>query len=66
MKRFDLMFGVNVRGTYCCSQACVPYLKDSARAGRNPHILNLAPPLAMRPKWRSRRLAGRLPVSLSG
>ena len=51
MKRFDLMFGVNVRGTYCCSQACVPYLKDSARAGRNPHILNLAPPLAMRPKW---------------
>ncbi len=32
MKRFDLMFGVNVRGTYCCSQACIPYLKDSAKA----------------------------------
>ena len=42
MKRFDLMFGVNVRGTYCCSQACIPYLKRSAKAGRNPHILNLA------------------------
>ncbi|HEX6633973.1 MAG TPA: SDR family NAD(P)-dependent oxidoreductase, partial [Usitatibacter sp.] len=24
MKRFDLMFGVNVRGTYVCSQACLP------------------------------------------
>ena len=47
MKRFDLMFGVNVRGTYCCSQACIPYLKKAA----NPHILTLAPPLNMKPKW---------------
>jgi len=39
MKRFDLMFGVNVRGTFVCSQACIPYLKQSAQAGRNPHIL---------------------------
>ena len=51
MKRFDLMFGVNVRGTYCCSQACLPYLKASAKAGRNPHILNLSPPLNINPKW---------------
>ncbi len=51
MKRFDLMFGVNVRGTYCCSQACVPYLKAAAKAGRNPHILNLAPPVNLRPEW---------------
>jgi citronellol/citronellal dehydrogenase len=51
MKRFDLMFGVNVRGTYCCSQACVPYLKESARADRHPHILTLGPPLNMNPKW---------------
>lgn len=51
MKRFDLMFGVNVRGTYVCSQACLPYLKESAKAGRNPHILNLSPPLSMKPKW---------------
>src|SRR5512134_2436973 len=51
MKRFDLMFGVNVRGTYCCSHACLPYLKQSAAAGRNPHILNLSPPLSMNPRW---------------
>lgn len=51
MKRVDLMFGVNVRGTYLCSQACIPYLKESAKAGRNPHILNLAPPLNLNPKW---------------
>ena len=43
MKRFDLMFGVNVRGTYACSQACLPHLIASAAAGRNPHILTLAP-----------------------
>ena len=51
MKRFDLMFGVNVRGTFACSQACIPYLKQSAQAGRNPHILNLSPPLNMKAKW---------------
>ena len=51
MKRFDLMFGVNVRGTFVCSQACLPYLKESAQAGRNPHILNLSPPLSMKPRW---------------
>jgi citronellol/citronellal dehydrogenase len=51
MKRFDLMFGVNVRGTFVSSQACLPYLKQSAKAGRNPHILNLSPPLSMKAKW---------------
>jgi citronellol/citronellal dehydrogenase len=51
MKRFDLMFGVNVRGTFLCSQACLPHLIASARAGRNPHILTLSPPLALDPKW---------------
>ncbi|WP_116807507.1 SDR family oxidoreductase [Steroidobacter cummioxidans] len=51
MKRFDLMFGVNVRGTFVCSQACLPHLKESAQAGRNPHILNLSPPLSMKPRW---------------
>ena len=45
MKRFDLMFGVNVRGTYCCTQACLPELIKSAKAGRNPHVLN------MKPRW---------------
>jgi len=51
MRRFDLMFGVNVRGTFVCSQACLPYLTQSAQAGRNPHILNLSPPLSMKEKW---------------
>ncbi|MFX0032970.1 MAG: SDR family oxidoreductase [Promethearchaeota archaeon] len=47
MKRFDLMFSVNVRGTFLCSKLCLPYLKKS----ENPHILNLSPPLNMDPKW---------------
>jgi citronellol/citronellal dehydrogenase len=51
MKRFDLMFGVNVRGTYCCTQACLDELKKSAKAGRNPHVLNMSPPLSMKEHW---------------
>jgi len=51
MKRFDLMFGVNVRGTYLCTQACLDELIKSARAGRNPHVLNMSPPLSMREHW---------------
>jgi len=51
MKRFDLMFGVNVRGTYCCTQACLPELTKSAAAGRNPHVLNMSPPLSMKEHW---------------
>jgi citronellol/citronellal dehydrogenase len=51
MKRFDLMFGVNVRGTYLCTQACLPALIKAAKAGRNPHVLNMSPPLSMREHW---------------
>ncbi len=47
MKRFDLMMGVNARGTFACSQAAIPHLK----LAENPHILNLAPPLQMESKW---------------
>jgi len=47
MKRFDLMMSVNMRATFACSQACIPWLK---RAG-NPHILNLSPPPSLDPKW---------------
>lgn len=50
-KRFDLMFDVNVRGTFLTSQAAIPHLRESAQQGRNPHILNMAPPLSMNPKW---------------
>ena len=46
-KRFDLMFSVNVRATFLCSQAAVPHLKKSS----NAHILTLSPPLGMDPKW---------------
>ena len=51
MKRYDLMNGVNARGTYLCTQACLPELKKSAEAGRNPHVLNMSPPLSMRTHW---------------
>jgi citronellol/citronellal dehydrogenase len=47
VKRFDLMFQTNVRGTYLMSRACIPHLMESA----NPHVLNLAPPLNMNPTW---------------
>jgi len=47
MKRFDLMWGVNARGTFACSQACIPHLKKSP----NPHILTLSPPLNLDPRW---------------
>jgi len=47
VRRFDLMFSVNVRGTFLCSQACVPHLAKAA----NAHILNLAPPLNLEPRW---------------
>jgi citronellol/citronellal dehydrogenase len=51
MKRFDLMLGVNTRGTFACTRAALPYLKDSAKAGRNPHVLTLSPPLNLAPRW---------------
>jgi citronellol/citronellal dehydrogenase len=47
MKRFDLMFGVNVRGTFATSQTCIPQLLK----GNNPHILNIASPLNLNPRW---------------
>ena len=50
-KRFDLMFDVNVRGTFLTSQAAIPHLRASAEAVRNPHILTLSPPLSMKAKW---------------
>jgi citronellol/citronellal dehydrogenase len=47
LKRFDLMHGINTRGTFACSQACIPYLAKA----ENPHILNLSPPLNMEARW---------------
>ena len=51
MKRVDLMLGVNLRGTFLCTQACLPYLKRSAQQGRMPHVLTLSPPLNLKPEW---------------
>ena len=53
MKRYDLMMGVNTRGTFLCSQACLPHLKQAT----NPHILTLSPPLDLRAKWFAPHLA---------
>jgi citronellol/citronellal dehydrogenase len=53
VKRYDLMFNTNVRGTYLMSRACIPHLLKSA----NPHVLNLSPPLNLNPKWFGDHLA---------
>lgn len=47
MKRYDLINSVNARGTFLCSQACIPHLKKAS----NPHILTLSPPINLDPKW---------------
>ncbi|MGH8622402.1 MAG: SDR family oxidoreductase [Burkholderiales bacterium] len=47
VKRLELMLAVNLRGTFVCSQACIPHLRKAA----NPHILTLSPPLDLRPRW---------------
>lgn len=47
VKRLDLMLNVNARGTFICSQACLPHLQKAP----NPHILTLSPPLNLAPKW---------------
>jgi citronellol/citronellal dehydrogenase len=47
MKRYDLMHSINTRGTFACSQACIPHLKKA----QNPHILNNSPPLNMEARW---------------
>jgi len=51
MKTYDLMHSINTRGTYLVSKCALPYLKDSASKGRNPHILNNSPPLSLKPIW---------------
>ena len=52
-KRFDLMHGINVRGTFLVSKACIRFLKKA----ENPHILNLSPPLDLDPRWFGMHLA---------
>lgn len=52
-KKWDLMHGINVRGTFLVCKACIPHLKNA----HNPHILNLSPPLNMDPRWFAPHLA---------
>jgi citronellol/citronellal dehydrogenase len=47
MKRYDLMQGINARGTFVVSKACIPHLKRAS----NPHILTLSPPITLEPRW---------------
>jgi citronellol/citronellal dehydrogenase len=51
MKRYDLMNGINARGTFLSTQACLPALKKAAAAGRNAHVLTMSPPLSMKTRW---------------
>ncbi len=53
MKRYDLMNAINARGTFLCSKLALPHLLRA----RNPHILNMAPPLDLDPRWFKRHLA---------
>ena len=53
MKKYDLMHQINTRGTFLVSKYCAPYLMKA----KNPHILNLSPPLNMNPKWFGMHLA---------
>lgn len=53
IKRFDLMFGINTRGTFLVSKTCLPHLRKAA----NPHILMMSPPLDMKPVWFSGHVA---------
>ncbi len=53
LKRFDLIYSINVRGTFFVTKACIPYLKSSS----NAHILTLSPPVNMNPKWFTNHIA---------
>lgn len=52
-KRFDLMYDINVRGTFFVTKACIPHLKKS----QNAHILTLSPPINLNMKWLAKHLA---------
>lgn len=52
-KAFDLMYDINVKGTFFVSKACIPFLKK----GNNAHILNLSPPINLAQKWLTNHVA---------
>ena len=50
-KKYELMHQINARGTFWTSKLALPHLLKSAKAGNNPHVLNMSPPLDLNPKW---------------
>ncbi|KAF9917691.1 hypothetical protein BX616_000209 [Lobosporangium transversale] len=48
LKKYDLMHQINGRGTWMVSKYAIPHLINSSK---NPHILNLSPPLTMKEQW---------------
>lgn len=50
-KKYQLMHNINARGTFWTSKLALPHLFKSSAAGRNPHVLNMSPPLDMDPRW---------------
>ncbi len=56
MKKYDLMQDINCRGSFLLSKLSIPALRESAKAGRNPHILTLSPPLNLNPRWAGQSL----------
>ncbi|XP_070563763.1 hydroxysteroid dehydrogenase-like protein 2 [Ptychodera flava] len=53
MKRYDLMMDINTRGTFLTSKLCLPHLLNA----ENPHILNISPPLNLKPTWFANHVA---------
>jgi citronellol/citronellal dehydrogenase len=53
IKKLDLLWSVNARGTYVCTRSALPYLRQA----ENPHVLVLAPPPSLDPRWFSGHLA---------
>ena len=53
MKKYDLMHQINIRGTFMVSKYCLPHLLKA----KNPHVLNISPPLNMKPEWFANHVA---------
>ncbi|MEU2033149.1 SDR family oxidoreductase [Nocardia amamiensis] len=56
MRQYDWMHDINLRGTLLLTKLCLPELRRSAQQGRNPHVLNISPPINLSPQWLGRHL----------
>ncbi|RGB24938.1 putative short chain dehydrogenase [Rhizophagus diaphanus] len=57
LKKYNLMHEINARGTWLVTKYALPYLIESGKQDRNPHILNISPPLSMKEQWFSDHVA---------